>query len=179
MIGEWFNLDNGDVNTLIRNVQKPGVDRTGDMTSFKGEMNLQPTVFLVHHKNRTSRLVDYGDISVPNICELKNQKDMDSAKENNPEAPKIDMNDVYKTYGAMIQYLRGICVSDGVPLRYVARRASDLTPISEADDPSNTYTSYDEETKKRVPIIDPGHAANTTEEDGPFSDTFIRDIGRV
>ena len=32
---------------------------------------------------------------------------------------------------------------------------------------------------KIVPIIDPGHASNAIEEDGNFSDTFIRDRGKV
>ena len=36
-------------------------------------------------------------------------------------------------------------------------------PIAEAENPRNTYATYDEEMVKIVPIIEPGHAANATE----------------
>ena len=55
-----------------------------------------------------------------------------------------------------------MCECDGVPLIYVAQSASELTPISEANDPSNTYVTCDEEMLKRAPIIEPGHGANAT-----------------
>ena len=51
--------------------------------------------------------------------------------------------------------------------------------IAEAYNPSNTYTNYNEEMVKIVPITEPGNAANATEEYGPFSDTFIKDRGNV
>ena len=104
---------------------------------------------------------------------------MESYKETEPEAPTIELKDVSKTYEAMIQYLHGIHRCDGVPLSYVSRPTSDLMPIVEAENPINTYATYDNKLVKRVPIIEPGHAANATEEDGPFSDTFIGDRGKV
>ena len=79
----------------------------------------------------------------------------------------------------MIKYLRGICGYDRVPLSYVAQPTSDLMPIADADNPSNTYGTYEKEIIKRVPIIEPGHASNETEEDEPFYDTFIGDRGKV
>ena len=35
LIDEWLNLDNDCVNTLLRNVQKPGGGGQGEMISFK------------------------------------------------------------------------------------------------------------------------------------------------
>ena len=90
------------------------------MISSKAEMNLQLNVFLVFHKNHTSLSVDYSGITVPNIIALKKQPDMDSAKETNTEAPKIELKDVANTHEAMIQYLCGIRRCYGVPLSYFA-----------------------------------------------------------
>ena len=74
---------------------------------------------------------------------------MELAKETKPEAPTINLKGFSKSYEVMIQYMCGMRGWYGVPLIYVARPASDLTPIVEADDPSNTYATYDEETVKR------------------------------
>ena len=110
---------------------------------------------------------------------MKKKRELESAKETKPEDPTIDLKDVYKTYGSMIQYLCGICGCDGVPLSYIAQPMSDMMTISEADNPSNAYATHDEEIVKRVPTTKPVHAANATEEDEHFSDTFIRDRGKV
>ena len=74
---------------------------------------------------------------------LKKQRDLESAKEKNPEAPKMDLKDVSKTYESMIQYICGISGCAEVPLRYVAQPTSDLMPITEVDDTSNSYATYD------------------------------------
>ena len=52
-------------------------------------------------------------------------------------------------------------------------------PIIEAENPSNTYANYDEEMVKIVPIIEPGNAANATESDWNFVNTFIRDREKI
>ena len=54
LIDEWLNLENYDVNTLLRNVRKYGGVVQGEMISFKVEMNLRLSVFLVCHKHHTS-----------------------------------------------------------------------------------------------------------------------------
>ena len=54
LIDEWLNLENDDVNTLLRNVRKYGGVVQGEMISFKAEMNLRLSVFLVCHKHNTS-----------------------------------------------------------------------------------------------------------------------------
>ena len=125
--------------------------------------NLPLTFFFARHKNHTSWSVDYSDITVPKMCALKKQLEMESGKEKNHEAPTIDLKDISKTYEAIIQYLRGIRRCDGVPINYVARPTSDIISIEDACNRSNTYATYDEEMVKRVPIIDPGHAASATE----------------
>ena len=51
--------------------------------------------------------------------------------------------------------------------------------IAEANYPNNTYITYDGEIVKISRIVEPLHAANATEEDGPFSDTLIGDIVKV
>ena len=53
-IDEWLNLDDDDVKSLLRNIQKPGRGGQGEMISFKVEINLHLTVFFIRHKNRTS-----------------------------------------------------------------------------------------------------------------------------
>ena len=118
--------------------------------------------------------MEYVTITAPNFFALKTQQEFESANETNPEAPKIDLKDVSKTYEAMIQYMCGIRGCDGVPLRYVAQPKSDPMPIVESSDTSNTYATYDEEMVKIVLMIEAGHAANAREEYGCFSDTFIR-----
>ena len=100
-------------------------------------MDLHLTVLFAHHNHHTSQSVDYGDVTVPKICALKKQLELDSSKETNPEAPTINLKDISKTYEAMIQYLCGISGCDGVSLSYVARSPSDIMPIVEEDDPSN------------------------------------------
>ena len=86
------------------------------MISFKSEMNLHLTVLFVCHKNHTSRSVEHNNVTVPNICALKKQQEMESDKKTSYEDPKIDLKDVSKTYEAIIQYLCGIHVCDGFPL---------------------------------------------------------------
>ena len=87
--------------------------------------------------------MDYGDITIPKICALKKQQDMESDKEKNPESSTIDLKDVSNNYDTMIQYLRGIYGCDGVPLRYVAQNTIDMMLIEEEYYPSNTYANYD------------------------------------
>ena len=65
-----------------------------------------------------------------------------------------------------------------VPLIYVAQPTSDMILIAEVYNPSNAYANYYEEMVKIVRIIEPGHAANATEEDGPLSVTFIVERGK-
>ena len=79
----------------------------------------------------------------------------------------------------MIQYLHGIRGCDEVPLSYITLSASDLMPIAEADYSSDTYATYDKEMVKGVLIIEPGHAANSTEEDGNVYESFTGDRGKV
>ena len=78
-IDEWLNLDNDNVKILLQNVWKPGGGGQGEMISFKAEMSLHITVFFVCHKHRTSQSVEYGDITVPNICALKKQQQLEMA----------------------------------------------------------------------------------------------------
>ena len=51
---EWLNLDDDDVKTLLQNFQKPSGGEAGNMISFKAEMNLHLTIFLVDQKKPTS-----------------------------------------------------------------------------------------------------------------------------
>ena len=128
LIDEWLNLDDHYVKALIQNVRKPGGGGQGEIINFKVEMKLHLTVFLVCHKHRTSRSVDYSDITVQNMSYLKKQRDLESAKETNPETPTIDLRDVSRTYESMIQYLHGIRGCDGAPQSYVAQPTRYLMP---------------------------------------------------
>ena len=177
-IDEWANLDESDVTSLCRTVRKPGGGGAGKMISYKAEMNLQAAVFFIYHKHRTSRTVDYTNITVPEIRALKKQREMEATTESKPEAPTIDLKDVSKTYEALVQYLRGMRGGNGVPLSYTVRPTDELMPKPSADDPSTEYSTYDEEMVKRAPIIVAGNA-NCTESDGPFDDTFVGDRGKV
>ena len=116
-IDEWLKLVYDNVNTLLWNVRKPGSGRQGEMISFKADINIHLTVFFARHKYYTSWSMDYSDISVPNICAMRKQQEMESDKEKNPKYPTIDLKDISKTFEAMIQYLCGIHVCDGVPPR--------------------------------------------------------------
>ena len=49
-----------------------------------------------------------------------------------------------------------------MPISYFSLPGSYLTPITEADIPSNTYTTYDEEMVKGARVIEIGNAANAT-----------------
>ena len=80
-IDEWLKLGYDNVNTLLWNVRKPGSGRQGEMISFKADINIHLTVFFVRHKNHTSWSMDYSDISVPNICAMRKQQEMESDKE--------------------------------------------------------------------------------------------------
>lgn len=177
-IEEWENFDEADVKSLCRTVRKPGGGGDGEMISYKAEMNLQLAVFFIHHKHRTSRTVDYADITVPKIRALKKQREVEALKESKPELPTIDLKDVSKTYEAMVQYLRGMRGGSGVPLSYVARPTNELIPKPSDEDPSTGYGTHDEEMVKRAPIIKTG-SMNGTEQDGPFDDTFMGDSGKV
>ena len=130
LIDEWLNLDNEDVKTLLWNVRKPVGGVQGEMISFKAEMKLHLTVSFVFLKRCASQSVDYGNTTVPNICALKKQIYLGSAKEKNPEAPTINLKDVSKKHEEIMQYVLGIRVYDGVPLSYVAQPTSNLMPIS-------------------------------------------------
>ena len=79
-IDEWENFDKDDVFSLLRLVLKPGDGGNGEMVSFTAELNLQLAVFFIHHKIRTSRTVDYGDITVTAIFSLKKQHEKEAIK---------------------------------------------------------------------------------------------------
>ena len=73
LIDEWLNLEDDGVKTLLWNIRKHGGGGQGEIISFKAEINFHLTVFLVIHKHRTSRSVEYSDITVPSILSLKKQ----------------------------------------------------------------------------------------------------------
>ena len=72
-IDEWDNFDKDNIFSLLCPFCKPGGDGNGDMVGLKTELNIQLAVFFIHHKIRTSRAVDYGDITVPAISAMKKQ----------------------------------------------------------------------------------------------------------
>ena len=79
-IDEWANFDKNKVFYLIRLFRKPSSGGNGEMVGFKAELNLQLAVFFIHHKIRTSRTVDYGDITVTAIFSLKKQHEKEAIK---------------------------------------------------------------------------------------------------
>ena len=66
----------------------------------------------------------------------------------------------------------------GVLLSYVVRESNTLHPKPLVYDPVTASATHDEETVKRALIIAAGNPLGT-EEDGPFNDSIIADIGRV
>ena len=70
-IDEWANFDEDNVVSLLQTVRKLGKGGDGEMISYKLEMNLQAAVFFIHHKHRTRRTVDYANITVPRIRDLR------------------------------------------------------------------------------------------------------------
>ena len=105
LIDDWLKLGNDNFKTLLKNFQKPGGSGAGEVIISKAEMNIRLTFFFFHHKNSTSWLVEYVDITVPNIYALKKQQDMELAKETKLEALTINLKDVSETYEAIIQYM--------------------------------------------------------------------------
>ena len=162
LIYEQLNLDDENVKILLRNIRKTGGGGQCEMISFKAEINLYLNIFFVFHNNHTIQSVDYSDITVPKNCALKKQREMDSDEETKPEAPTINLKDFSKTNKAIIQYLCGMRGCDGVPLKYVALPTISLMPVTETDNPSDTYATYDEEMVKIVSLIESGHATNAT-----------------
>ena len=96
-IDEWANFDKDGVVSLLRSVRKHGGGRNGEMVGFKAELNLQIAVFYIHHKIRSIRIVEYEDINVPVIRDLKKQRKIEAIKEPKTEAPTINLKDVSKT----------------------------------------------------------------------------------
>ena len=148
------------------------------MVGFKADLNLQLAVLFIHHKIRTSRAVDYGDITVPAIHALKKQREIEAIKEPKTEALTINLKDVLKTYQYLIQYLRGMRGGSGVLLSYVVRASNEIHLKPSVDDTITAYTTHYEDMVKRAPII---AAVNHmgTEEDPPFNDYFVADRGKV
>ena len=66
----------------------------------------------------------------------------------------------------------------GVLFSYVVRSINYIHPKLSVDDLVTSYATHDEDMFKRAPII---AAVNPLgmEEDGPFSDYFIADIGKL
>ena len=93
-IDEWANFNKDDVVSLLCSVRKPGVGRNGDIVGFKAELNIELAMFFIHNKTHTSRTVNYGDITVPTICALKKQREIEALKEPKIEVPKIDLKDI-------------------------------------------------------------------------------------
>ena len=96
-IDEWEKFDKDNIFSLIHLVSKPGDGGNGEMVGFKAELNLQIAVFYIHHKIRTIRIVEYEDINVPVIRDLKKQRKIEAIKEPKTDALKIDLKDVSKT----------------------------------------------------------------------------------
>ena len=88
--------------------------------------------------------VDYGDTTVPVICALKKQHDIDVTKEPKTETPTIYLKDVLKAYESLIQYLRGMRGVIGVQLSYVMRASNELHPKPSEDDPVTAYVTHNE-----------------------------------
>ena len=160
-IDEWENFDKGDVFSLRRLVLQPGDGGNGEMVSFTAELNLQLAVFFIHHKIRTSRTVDYGDINVTAIFSLKKQQEKEAIKYPKTEASTIDLKDVLKTYKSLIQYLCGMRGGTGVLLSYVVRESNTLHPKPSVYDPVTASATHDEETVKRALIITAGNPLGT------------------
>ena len=89
-IHEWAKFDKDKCFSLLHSVCKPGGSGNGDMVGFKAELNIQLAVFFIHHKIRTSRTVDYGDITVPAIRALKKQLEIEAIKDPKTGATTID-----------------------------------------------------------------------------------------
>ena len=135
-------------------------------------------MFYIHHKIRTRKTVDYGDITVYDICALKKQRTIESIRESKKEALTIDLEDVLKTYESLIQYLRGMQGGSGVPFIYVVRESNELHPKPSIDDPVAIYETHDEDMVKRAPILEELNPQGT-EEDAPFDNSFIADRGEI
>ena len=79
---------------MLRSFRKHVGGRNGEMIGFKAELNIQISVIFIHHKICTSKTVNYGGITVPMICSLKKQREIEAIKEPKTEAPTIDLKDV-------------------------------------------------------------------------------------
>ena len=63
---------------------------------------LQLAVFYIHHKIRTIRTVDYGDITVTDIRDMRKQRKIEAIKDHKTESMTINLKDVSKKYKYLI-----------------------------------------------------------------------------
>ena len=177
-IDKWENFDKDDVVSLICSVRKPSGGRNVDMVGLKSEINIQISVFFVHHKICTIRKVDYGDINVPTIHYLNKKRKIEAIKDPKNDDPTINFKDVSKTYESLIRYLHGMRGVSAVTVSYVARARNELHPKPSVDDPVTAYVTHDEEMVKRAWIIATGNPLGM-EEDGPLDESFFADREKV
>ena len=183
---EVMRLDDERVLGIVKSLRSPGGAGAGvDISGLAAEY-LVSLAWALRHQIRVSRPEDFGNITAAICRKLEKQKKKEDTwnKDSNnkideAEMPKVNFNDIPKTFEELDELLHRTRGPSGGFLSYVVRKT--LIPPAEDDDPSTNYTTTDAEMIARAPIIDLDEwdedaAVEDLEESGPFHESFQEDM---
>jgi hypothetical protein len=115
------------------------------------ESNLKLASYYLRHQERIGRMVDYADVDLANVRNLRDLKQYEKDHVDPTTEPTIDTKDWLATMEAIEEWLRvGHLGVNKVPLAYVVRKEKD-GPAS-AGDPSANYKTVIDEMIAHAPI---------------------------
>ena len=125
---ELCYLTDTDVETLCKNVKRPGGVAAGDgdganlghMIIHQVEMNIKLDAYWLWYSEKMSRLRIAGDVTVPvvrSICALQDAQ----GTYDDPSAPTIDDRNWPRTFDAIDEYFQNSFGMTNIPLAYITR----------------------------------------------------------
>ena len=173
-LAEFALLKDDEVENLCKVIRRPGgtmpnpnaavdgqpaqIPNPGSAVSLRAENNLKLMCYFLRYKDRTSRGVVAGDVTLANVRALRDHKEWEE-NHTDVDAPEINTKDWPRTIEAIEEYLRGCLGVSKIPLAYIVRAA---VAVPEGADPAGNYDSKQDELIARAPHVDADNEPTAT-----------------
>ena len=126
-------LTDTEVENLCKVIRRPGgtindaagnpVPNPGIPVTLRAENNLKLAAYFLRHRKRVSRPVVAADITLVNVCTLRDLRNSEESYKAPSEVPSVNDKDWPKTIEAILDILRTTLGEDMIPLAYVVRES--------------------------------------------------------